>query len=213
MKFTVMDCEQRSIEWYAARAGRLTGSVAGAMMTKIKSGEAAARRDLRLSLALARITGIPEESDYVSKEMQRGIDLEPVALGEYEIATGVIVQRTGFLSCDGIMAGCSLDGHINNFEGIVEYKCPKSATHYKYLRDGVLPSEHRQQCMHNLWVSGAKWCDFVSFDDRFPEHLQLFIVRMERDESAIKEYEAEAMRFLAEVAIDVKEISELRKAA
>lgn len=213
MSFTIIECDQRSPEWFAARAGRLTGSVAAAMLSKIKSGEAAARRDLRLSLALARITGRPEESDYISKEMQRGIDMEPIALGEYECATGAIVHRTGFLSCDTVMAGCSLDGHINNFEGIVEYKCPKSATHYKYLREQVLPTEYRPQCLHNMWVSGAQWCDFVSFDDRFPPHLQLFIVRMERDESAIREYEAEVMRFLAEVAIDVKEISELRSAA
>jgi len=213
MNFTIIDAEQRSDEWFSARAGRLTGSVAAGILAKIKTGEAAARRDLRMKLALERITGKPDEDGYVSKEMQRGIDMEPVALGEYEIATGVIVQRTGFLSCESIMAGCSLDGHIDDFAGIVEYKCPKSATHYRYLRDGGIPSEHRVQCLHNLWVSGAQWCDFVSFDDRFPERLQLFVARMVRDESAIKEYEAEAMRFLAEVAIDVKEISELRIAA
>ena len=111
------------------------------------------------------------------------------------------------------MAGCSLDGHVRKMTGIVEFKCPNSATHFQYLRGGVVPSDYVDQCLHNLWISGAQWCDFCSFDDRFPEDLQLFVVRMERDEARIAEYAASALLFLSEVDRDVKSISALRKAA
>lgn len=213
MRFTIIDAEQRSDLWRAARAGKLTGSRAADMLAKIKTGEAAARRDLRLQLACERVTGQPQDDDYINKEMQRGIDLEPVAIGEYEALTGLLVQRTGFLLMNGVMAGCSLDGHVNDFEGITEIKCPKSATHLRYIKGGCVPSDHIPQLRHNLWVSGAQWADFVSFDDRFPVELQLFRVRVYAKDLDIPSYASEAGRFLAEVSVDVNEISALKVAA
>lgn len=213
MNFTILDCEQRSEMWFAARCGRLTGSQAADMLARIKTGEAAGRRDLRTKLVCERLTGKPQEDDYISKEMQRGIDLETTAFGEYEAITGVIVERTGFLSMNDKMVGCSLDGHVNNFEGIVEFKCPKSATHLKYLRSVGIPSDHYAQCLHNLWVSGAQWCDFASYDDRFPADLQLHVVRMPRVEKDITAYALAVELFLAEVDAEVLSIQKLRKAA
>jgi hypothetical protein len=169
------------------------------MLSTIKSGEAAARRDYRTQLVVERLTGQLQEDAFVSKDMQRGTDLEPAARDAYERATGHFVQATGFLSSTEYLAGCSLDGHIGDFEGILELKCPKSATHLRYLRAGVVPSDYVPQITHNLWVSGARWCDFVSYDDRFPEALRLFRVRVERDASAIAAYEVKALAFLAEV--------------
>ena len=96
--FTIIDCEQRSPEWFAARVGKLTGSRAKDMRTKIKTGESAARRNLRTLMACERLTQRCLDDGYVSKEMQRGIDLEPVGIGEYEILTCEVVHRTGFLA-------------------------------------------------------------------------------------------------------------------
>jgi predicted phage-related endonuclease len=213
VKVTILDCEQRSEEWYAARSGRLTGSVAGDMLAKIKTGEAAARRDLRVQLVCERLTGQPQEDGFQSKEMIRGIELEPVAFGAYEAETGIMVDRSGFIAADDLMVGCSLDGHVGTFDGIVELKCPKSATHLRYLRGGCVPSDYLPQLRHNVWVTGAQWADFVSFDDRFPEGLQLFRVRMTRAQLLIPEYEAEAMKFLAEVDAEVIAVGSLRRAA
>lgn len=213
MSFTIIQCEQRSDEWRKARLGRLTGSRAGDMLAKIKSGEAAARRDLRLQLALERITGEAQEDDYVSKEMQRGIDLEATVVGEYEALTGSIIEKTGFISEDDKLVGCSLDGYVDNLTGIVEIKVPKSATHLKYLRSKEVPSDYYAQCLHNIWMTGAKWCDFISFDDRFPLDLQLHIVRMPRIEKDITAYALAVELFLAEVDEEVKAVQALRKAA
>lgn len=208
MTFTIIDAEQRSAEWFAARAGKLTGSKAADAVDFLKSGkESAARRDYRLQLVCERLTGRPQEDGFVNEAMQRGIDLEPAAFAAYEALTGSVAVRTGFLAHTSILAGCSLDGHVDNFAGIVEIKCPKSATHLGYWRgDGKCPEDHILQVTHNLWITGAQWCDFLSFDDRFPVELQTFLVRVKREELDIAGYEAKALAFLAEVETEVQAI-------
>lgn len=213
MSYTIIDCEQRSDEWKDARAGRLTGSAAAAMMTEIKSGEAAARRDLRVRLALERITGRPQENEFTAASVRHGVAMEPEALGIYEAETGQILERVGFLSLGGVMAGCSLDGFVHGRKGIVEAKCPKSATHLEYLRTREIPKAYRWQCLHNMWVSDAEWCDFISYDNCFPMQLQYLCVRLERSQIEINSYAATVGRFLAEVSVAVSEINNLKVAA
>lgn len=214
VSYTVIDCEQRSDEWYAARAGRLTGSCAADMMNTIKSGApAASRKHLRMRLALERITGRAQERSFTTAAVQHGRDTEGAALARHEAETGEIMERVGFLSLGAVMAGCSLDAFVYGRKGIVEGKAPESATHYEYLRTKEIPADYRWQCIHNLWVSGADYCDFISFDDRFPDHLQYLCVRLNRNESEIQSYAAAAGRFLAEVAIEVAEINKLKAAA
>lgn len=214
MSYEIIDCEQRSDEWYASRAGRLTGSVAADMATKIKSGAwSASRRNLKMKLALERITGRSQEKGFTTAPVQRGIDLEPVALSRYEAETGEFLERVGFLSLGSIMAGCSLDAFIDGRKGIVEAKCPESATHLEYLRTRQIPSDYYWQCIHNMWVSDAEYCDFISFDDRFPDDLQYLCVRLERKTADMQSYGSLVSQFLAEVAVEVDEINKMRSAA
>ncbi len=206
----VLCTEQRVPEWYQARVGKLTGSAAGDMLARIKTGEAAARRDLRTRLVCERLTGQSQEDGFVSPAMQHGIDTEARAFAAYESVAGHLVNRVGFIAHDVLEAGCSPDGEIGGFVGLVELKCPKSATHLKYLRTGAAPSDYLPQITHNLWVTGAQWCDFVSFDDRFPPALQLFLVRVDRNETEIAAYEVIVRAFLTEVE---KELAELQAGA
>lgn len=208
--FTVVEAEQRSPEWFMARLGRLTGSRAADMLATIKSGEAAARRDLRVQLVCERLTQTLQEDAFVNAAMQRGIDCEPLAFSAYESLTGNVAHRTGFLAHDTLAIGCSLDGHIGAFAGILEVKCPKSATHLSYLRGAKVPAAYVPQIVHNLWVTGAAWCDFLSFDDRFSAGLQTFLVRHERNEQEIASYALAANLFLAEVAAEVEAVKALR---
>ena len=208
--FTVIEAEQRSPEWFAARLGRLTGSRAADMLATIKSGEAAARRDLRIQLVCERLTQTLQEDAFVNAAMQRGIDCEPLAFSAYESLTGNVAHRTGFLAHDTLAIGCSLDGHVGDFAGILEVKCPKSATHLGYLRGGKVPAAYIPQITHNLWVTGAAWADFLSFDDRFPVELQTFLVRHERNEQEIASYALAATLFLSEVAAEVDAVKGLR---
>lgn len=199
---TIINIEQRSPEWFAARLGRVTGSRAKDVIATIKTGEAAARRDYRLELVVERLTGRRDEDGFTSKEMQRGTDLEPEAFAAYEAETGHLVRRTGFVQFDGLMVGCSLDGDVENLTGLIEIKCPKMATHFGYLQSDRVPSNHMPQILHNLWVTGASWCDFVSFDDRFPDGMRLVVRRVLRDQKAIDAYAEQVKVFLAEVDRD-----------
>jgi hypothetical protein len=202
--------DQRSEAWATLRLGRLTGSSASDMLATVKSGEAAARRNLRVRLALERVTQRSGERGFISGPMQDGIDREDAARAHYEALTGNLIQSTGFIEHDTLMAGCSLDGHFGDFEGIVEIKCPTPAVHLEYLETGLVPTDYQRQVTHNLWITGAQWCDWLSFHPDFPEELQVKLVRVTRDEGAIGEYERRARQFLQEVSDKVASIERLR---
>lgn len=205
MNATVLACHQRTPEWFAAHVGRLTGSCAADMLAMLKKGgESEYRKKLRRRLVAERLTGVYEDQIvFLPAAMQRGVDLEPAAFAAYEAATGRPVRRVGFLLREDWYAGCSPDGYVGQYEGLIELKCPKSTTHLEYLQGGVIPEDYLPQCRHNLWVSGCGWIDFVSFDDRFQDPaLQLFRVRLTREQADLRAYEEAALAFLAEVERD-----------
>ena len=208
--FTIVDAPQRSPDWAAARLGRLTSSRASDMLAVIKSGEAAGRRNLRTQLALERITGRSQEPTYQSAAMLQGIAREAEAAGQYEALTGTLLRSTGFLSHSSTMAGASLDGHVGDFAGIVELKCPLAATHLEYLTTGQIPGDYRKQIVHQLYVSGARWCDWVSYCPEFPVGLQVKLVRVERNDQEIASYALAAALFLKEVDAAVAAITGLQ---
>ena len=209
----IIECEQRTPEWFAARAGKITGSVAGDVLAKLKSGlEPASRRDLRISLAIERFTGKPMESDgFVNAAMQRGIDKEGDARMAYQIATSNEVRQTGFVVSDDNTMGCSLDGDVDGFKGIIEIKCPKTATHIQTLKDRKLPADYRWQVTHNLLVTDAAWCDFVSFDDRMPFGLQLVVIRVNRSELDLDTYRIALAAFNNEINAEVESLQNLQQ--
>lgn len=214
MNFIEIAHPQRSPEWLAARAGRLTSTAIKDMLATVQKGEAAVRRDLRVRLVVERLTGQPQETGYINAEMQRGIDKEPEARALYEAVTGHLVQTTGFLQHTELMAGASLDGHIGDWQGLVELKAPKSATHLSYLRNpGRVPAEHLPQLSHALWLTGAPWVDFVSFDDRFPAPLQLFIVRLEASAIDLGAHDAAVRAFLKEIDAELVSVQALMERA
>jgi predicted phage-related endonuclease len=212
VRFTVHDADQRSDAWHALRAPRLTSSYAKCLFAAGKGKEEnVGKRDLRMRLALARMTGRAQEEDgWQSDAMRRGVEQEGAARLAYEAATGQLVREAGFVALNDHMAGTSLDGYLGDFEGVVELKCPKSPTHVGYIKAPGIPSDYQHQIRHHLWVTGAKWCDFVSFDDRLPEHLQLVIYRVTREELDIPGYEKAAVAFLKEVDALIEELNALR---
>lgn len=209
----IITTDQRTPDWYAARVGKFTASRAADMLATIKTGEAAARRDLRVQLVVERLTGQPQEDPYINAVMQRGIDKEADAFSAYEALTGNLASPVGFLAHDTLMAGCSPDGEVDDFKGLLELKCPKSATHLGYLKSRTVPRDYLAQITHGLWITGAQFCDFLSFDDRFPLALQTFYVRVHRADVDLKAYELAAMVFLSEVDRDYAEVAKLAEVA
>lgn len=208
MRFTVVDCEQRSLEWTHARLGRLCGSRANDMLAegRTKGQESKSRRNLRVQLALERIVGRSMERQFTTYAMQDGTEREPDAAMLYEVTTGNLLQTSGYLAMNDVMAGVSLDGYVGDFEGVVEIKSPIHATHLEYLKSGRVPLDYYRQCLHALYVTGAKWCDWFSYQPDFPEGLRLKLVRIERNDAEIADYESKVRIFLEEVAREEQSI-------
>jgi putative phage-type endonuclease len=189
--------DQRTPEWYAARLGKLTASRIGKALAKTKSGWGASRSNLRAALVCERLTGQPQDT-WVSAEMQWGIDKEADARAAYEFYY-CDVELAGFIDHPRIaMSGASPDGLVGT-DGLVEFKCPNTATHIETLLGGTIDGDYRKQCLWQLACTGRHWVDFVSFDPRMPAEMQLYVQRVERDEKAIADLEKEAELFLREV--------------
>ena len=195
--------EQRSEEWFKARLGKITASSVADVLAKTKTGVSASRGNYLIKLAIQRVTGQIEES-YTNDAMQWGIDNEDQARVAYEIASGKFVDQIGFVDHEIIdWFGCSPDGLVNN-DGLVEIKCPNSATHWEYFKTKEVPKKYFIQMQAQMSCTGRKWCDFVSFDPRMPERSQLLIIRVPRDNTFIDLMEAEVMEFLIEVFDEVQ---------
>ena len=195
---TIYDCEQRTDEWRTLRIGKVTASRICDVLAEIKKGEAASRRNYRADIIVEILTQLPADN-YVSKEMQWGIDTEPFARAAYELEQDVMVSTVGF-ACHPLIDrfGASPDGLVGD-DGLVEIKCPNTATHIEYLLAGVVPADYQPQMLTAMACTGRRWCDFVSFDPRLPSHLQLFVRRFHRDDERIAEIERKVESFLEEV--------------
>jgi putative phage-type endonuclease len=190
--------EQRTDEWFSARLGKVTASRVSDVVAKTKTGYGATRGNYMSQLIVERLTGRSVES-FSSSAMQWGTDTEPLARAAYETFKDVLVDEEGFVQHPTIeMAGASPDGLIGD-DGLVEIKCPNTATHIETLIAKKADARYINQMQWQMAVTGRKWCDFVSFDPRMPEDLQLFVTRVERDDKKIAELEAAVIEFLNEV--------------
>lgn len=198
--------EQRSPEWFAARLGKVTGSRVADLMAKTKSGYSASRANYMAELICERLTG--EQADrFQNAAMQHGTDTEPQARAAYEFMTDRTVTETGFTIHPAIANfGASPDGLIGA-DGLLEIKCPNTATHVDTLLTETVPAKYITQMQAQMACTGRAWCDFVSFDPRLPSDLQMWVTRVQRDHAFITDMEAEIAAFLTE--LDAK-VSALR---
>ena len=195
-------------EWFNARTGKLTASRMRAAMSYLKQSDKdkeagkpkedkAERKNLKIEILCERMTGDIMDK-FVNQAMQWGIEKEPEAKAAYESKTGRIIRDVGFIDHPRIQfCGASPDGFVD--DGLVEIKCPTTATHVGWILDGGIPEEHKAQMTLQAAVTGRIWVDFVSYDPRMPEAQQLLVRRFYPTAGEIAEIEAEAEKFLAEV--------------
>lgn len=197
----ILECAQLSPEWFAARSGIPTASSFDKIITT-KGEPSKEAKKYMYRLAGERVSGICEEG-YVNAAMQRGIDLEPEAIAFYELVSGAKVDRVGFCYEEG-MWGCSPDGLVG-VDGMIQIKCPSMAVHVGYLLDNKLPTDYFQQVQGELFVTGRKWSDFISYFGG----LKPVIVRVYRDEIFIAKLKQALEVFCNELDQTVQKISHL----
>jgi putative phage-type endonuclease len=203
----IPNIEQRSVEWFAIRCGKVTASKVADVVAKTKSGYAASRANYMGQLIAERLTGVPTEG-FTNAAMQHGTDTEPEARLAYEFHADVIVEEVGFVPHPTIeMSGASPDGLVG-LDGLIEIKCPNTATHIDTLLGKSVPGKYISQIQWQLACTGRQWCDFVSYDPRMTESMKLFTLRVERDDSRIAELETEVRAFLSELEAKVHDLRE-----
>lgn len=183
---------QRSEDWHADRCGKVTASRIKDMAAKPSKGKQ--QNALTLTVLSERITGKQEESKPTAA-MQWGIDQEQYAVIAYENLTGDFIKGVGLINHPFIAwSGASPDGLVGD-KGQLEIKCPATTTHLNTLLTQEVPAEHIPQITWQLACTRREWCDFVSYDPRLPEHLQLFIKRVFAKDLDISGIEADVRKF------------------
>jgi len=201
--------EQRTEEWFAARMGKVTASRVADVIAKTKTGYSTSRENYLAQLVCEVLTGKPAES-FTNAAMQWGVDQEPLARAAYESHQNVLVDEVGFLVHPTIWeSGASPDGLVGDF-GMVEIKCPNTATHIDTLLTQTVSGKYNTQMQWQMACAGRHWCDFVSFDPRMPTDLQLFVKRVEYDPPYVAMLEKEVMSFLNDLDSKVKQLNELK---
>lgn len=206
--------EQGTDEWKQQRLGKCTASRVADVnaKTKTKTGWGASRANYAAQLIAERLTGVPADS-YTNAAMQWGTDKEPEARAAYEFFASNPVETVGYIEHPFIaMSGASCDGFVGD-DGLVEIKCPNTATHIDTLLGDGIDKKYITQMQWQMACTGRKWCDFVSFDPRLPAELQINIQRVVRDEVMIATLEAEVVLFLAEVNAKMQALLALKEAA
>jgi putative phage-type endonuclease len=199
---------QGSPEWHAIRCGKATASRIFDILATTKSGPSASRKNYMAQLVAERLTGIVAEG-FRNAAIDHGNEYEPEARSAYCFRVGVDVEEVGFCAHPTIdMSGASPDGLVGA-DGLVEIKCPNTATHIETLLGGSVPSKYELQMLWQMACTGRKWCDFVSYDPRMPETMRLFVRRMNRDDARITEVEEQVLMFLGETE---RVVAQLRRA-
>lgn len=199
--------EQRTEEWHQARLGKVTASRIADVMAKTKAGYGASRANYMAELIVERLTGRPGDS-FQSPAMTWGTNTEPLARAAYEAHKGVLVEEVGFVPHPTIpMAGASPDGLVD-MDGLVEIKCPNTATHIETLMTGDVPLKYIFQMHWQMICTGREWCDFVSFDPRMPEGMQLFVARYMHSTDTASDLTKEVTAFLKELDEKVSALKE-----
>lgn len=189
---------QGSEEWIAARLGKVTSSRVADVMAKTKSGYSASRANYMAELICERLTGVQADR-FTNAAMQWGTDTEPQARAAYEFLHGAEVVETGFVLHPLIEGfGASPDGLVRT-GGLIEIKCPNTATHIETLLSETVPAKYFTQMQAQMACAKREWCDFVSFDPRLPADMQMWVSRVHLDAAFVSEMEREITAFLAEM--------------
>lgn len=192
------DITQGSDEWKALRVGKVTASRIADLTATTKTGPAASRANYMAEIVAEILTGQPAESGFTNAAMAWGTTTEPEARAAYSFFRDTDVAEISFVVHPTIArSGCSPDGLIDE-GGLLELKCPNTATHIATLLGGSVPGKYIKQMQWQMACTGRQWCDFASYDPRLPDAMRLFVARVDRDNGMIAELEVSVNAFIAE---------------
>src|SRR6476619_1024978 len=153
--------EQGTQEWLLERCGKVTASRIADLMARTKTGWGTSRANYAAQLIAERLTGCVAPS-FTNQAMIHGTETEPEARRAYEFFVDRDVQQIGFVPHPSIaMSGASPDGLVGD-DGLLELKCPNTATHIETLLTGRIPDKYVKQMQFQMACTRRAWCDFAS---------------------------------------------------
>lgn len=194
----ILDLEQGSEGWKRARMGKVTASRIHEVMAKTKVGYSAMRANYAADIIAERLTGVPSEK-FTNAAMEWGTEHEAEARALYIFMTGAKVSEVGLVMHPTIDASCASPDGLVGDAGLIEIKCPNTATHIETLLGSPIDGKYLKQMQWQMRCTDRHWCDFVSFDPRMPGEMQLHVQRITRNDAEICEMEGETVKFLAEI--------------
>jgi hypothetical protein len=133
-------------------------------------------KKLAVSIAVEQVTGKRiNGSSFSNEHTERGHTQEPIARALYEEENFVVVSNGGFFESIEPL-GCSPDGLVYN-DGLIEIKSVLDHVHYANIKRSDIDPAYKWQVYFNLWLTGKKWIDFVSYCADYPEDKRLFVIR------------------------------------
>lgn len=203
LKTMIYEYPQRSTDWFKIRLGCVTGSGVTNIFSKTKTGDSEAKKKYKNKLIVERLTNESQDNDFVNSAMMWGIEKEEMAREAYQEQNEVLVKQEGFIKVDNEFIGYSPDGLVNE-NGLIEIKCPSSAKHFEYLDSEEIPKEYINQMLLGMIVTNRGWCDFISYDPRFPKSMQLFVKRIFAKHYDIEEFLKSVREFNNEVEQSIR---------
>lgn len=210
----ISDVEQGTDEWLAERRGKVTGSevknvIAWKYPKPTKKNpepepeEKAERITYRMNMVSEMLIGeLGKKEMFITDAMKWGTANEGIARMAYQLQNKVKVVQRGLINHPTIKAAHSPDGLVGD-DGMIEIKCLEPWNHlYKIVKQNEMPDVYMPQVQMGMWLWDRQWCDFIGYDSRQAPGLDMFSVRIERDQDYINMLEAECIQFLAEVKRD-----------
>lgn len=153
--------EQRSEGWHLQRHGKFTASEIYKLMGIKGLGETG--KSYAIDKAIEQLYGDTEES-FISYDMQRGIELEPLAFAKFKQLKSlefIEVENCSFFEHDE-NSGASPDGLVGK-EAILEIKCPKNSNFFRLVAEEEISKPYYYQMQMQMMCTGRKFAYFFNY--------------------------------------------------
>ena len=193
----ITDVEQGSADWLSMRIGKVTASRVKDVLTKGRGSAPSKTAETYMIELLAEMLTGESKPFFENDAMRWGTETEPQARAMYELKSGNTVDEVAFIEYSDFI-GVSPDGLIGK-DGLIEIKCPTTITQLKRALSDNYSKDYYEQIQMQLWVSGRKWCDFVSFDPRLDCAAGYLEQRVTRDEAFIEDMKEKTYAFVVKM--------------
>jgi exodeoxyribonuclease (lambda-induced) len=196
--------EQRSDDWKIERYGKFSASEIYKLLGIKGLGQTG--KNYAIEKAIEELYGEMEEN-FISYDMQRGIELEPLAFAKFKELKELEflnVENCSFFKLNDD-AGASPDGLVSD-DAVLEIKCPKSTTFFELVATNEIDSKYYAQMQMQMLCTNRNKAYFFNYliHEGTEYHHEIIIERDDKMIELIKERLTEATEIKKEYINKIK---------